>query len=178
MDKRTKNLLVAGAPGIGKSTFIKKLAEELKPINPVGFYTEEIRVNGARKGFQLVSLDGRRRNLAHIDARSRLMVGKYRVNVYGFEKFLARLDLCGASDRPVIIDEIGKMECLSRKFREVVGELLEQDRLVIATIAQEGSGLIENVKLRDDIELFQLQKRNRGDMVGKILRRIKTIRFS
>jgi len=178
MDTGAKNLLITGEPGIGKSTVVRKIIEELKPLKPVGFYTEEIRTKGTRVGFQAISIDGRRRNLAHIDMRSNIVVGKYRVGVYGFEKFLDMLELTGCDGRIVIIDEIGKMECMSRRFREVVCELLEQNRIVVATVAQEGQGLIENVKRRDDITLFEMNRRNREEMVGKVLRRIQQIRFS
>ncbi|MEW5797241.1 MAG: nucleoside-triphosphatase [Candidatus Zixiibacteriota bacterium] len=178
MDTGAKNLLITGEPGIGKSTVIRKLITELRPFKPVGFYTAEIRNNGVRVGFQAISLDGRRRNLAHIDMRSHLMVGKYRVGVYGFEKFLNAIDLTGNDGRIVIIDEIGKMECMSRRFREVVCEILEQDRIVVATIAKEGFGLIDNIRKRDDITLLEMNRRNREEMVGKVLRKIQQLRFS
>ena len=55
-----KNILITGLPGIGKTTLIRRLYEELKDTHPVGFYTGEIRENGVRKGFELISLDGRR----------------------------------------------------------------------------------------------------------------------
>jgi nucleoside-triphosphatase len=178
MEKGTRNLLITGEPGIGKTTLIMKLAGELNALNPVGFYTGEIRVDGTRKGFQLISLDGRRGTLAHVDCRSRLVVGKYRVNVRAFEQFLVTLNLTASDGRPVIIDEIGKMECLSRRFRGIVEALLSQDRIVIATVAQNGTGLIENVKQREDVVLFEMMRRNREEMLGKVLRRIHLLRFS
>jgi nucleoside-triphosphatase len=55
-----KNLLITGLPGVGKTTLIKKLYEGLKDFRPVGFYTEEIREGGERKGFQLISLEGKK----------------------------------------------------------------------------------------------------------------------
>ncbi len=55
-----KNLLVTGLPGVGKTTLIKKLSEALKDFHPVGFYTEEIRERGERKGFELISLEGKK----------------------------------------------------------------------------------------------------------------------
>ena len=51
-----KNLLITGLPGVGKTTLIKKVWEELRHLHPVGFYTAEIREEVLRKGFELVSL--------------------------------------------------------------------------------------------------------------------------
>ena len=178
MEKAAKNLLITGEPGIGKSTLFKKIIPELNALKPVGFYTEEIRNNGTRVGFELVSLDGRRQNLAHVDMRSHFVVGKYRVGVFQLEKFLQRLDLVACDSRLVLVDEIGKMECMSRGFRETVCELLEQDRMLIATIAADGGELIETVKRRDDVTLLEMTRRNREDMVAKVLRWVQQVRFS
>jgi nucleoside-triphosphatase len=178
MEKAAKNLLITGEPGIGKSTLFKKLIPELKTLKPAGFYTDEIRNNGTRVGFQLISVDGRRQNLAHVDMRSSLVVGKYRVSVPHLDDFLQRLDLVSCDSRLVLVDEIGKMECLSRKFREEVCELLEQDRMLIATVALDGGELIDTVKRRNDVILMEMNRRNREDMVGKVLRWVKQVRFS
>ena len=178
METGKRNLLITGEPGIGKTTLIMKLAEELKSLHPVGFYSAEIRVDGVRKGFQLIGLDGRRGTLAHVDCRSYKVVGKYRVNVRAFDEFLEVLNLTAADGRIVIIDEIGKMECMSHLFRDLVEVLLDQDRIVIATVARDGAGMIEQVKQRDDVVLFEIMRRNRSEMVSKVLRRVHQIRFS
>jgi nucleoside-triphosphatase len=52
-------LLITGAPGIGKTTVIRRAAEGLKLEGLRGFYTEEIREDGERRGFRLVSFDGK-----------------------------------------------------------------------------------------------------------------------
>jgi nucleoside-triphosphatase len=59
MRNSPKNILVTGLPGSGKTTLIRKLAEKLRKYDPAGFYTEEIRPHGTRKGFKLTSLDGK-----------------------------------------------------------------------------------------------------------------------
>jgi nucleoside-triphosphatase len=52
------NILLTGSPGCGKTTLLKRLAKELEHFQPVGFYSQEIREEGVRKGFGLTSLDG------------------------------------------------------------------------------------------------------------------------
>jgi len=76
-----KNILITGLPGTGKTTLLRKIAEELKPFHPVGFFTSEIREANTRKGFELRSLNGKKGLLAHVDITSPYRVGKYKVDV-------------------------------------------------------------------------------------------------
>ena len=87
----SKNILITGAPGCGKTTLFKKIAKELGHLQPVGFYTQEIREEGVRKGFGLTSLDGQKGVLAHVDLSSGFRVGRYGVDVAGFEAFIHRI---------------------------------------------------------------------------------------
>jgi nucleoside-triphosphatase len=172
---RKKNILITGQPGIGKTTFIKKLAEELKDLHPSGFYTTEIREAGIRKGFELISLDGSKGILSHVDIKSPCRVSKYGVDVERFETFLDSISLLGPTTSIVIIDEIGKMECFSRKFRSLVRDILGSDKLLVATIALKGSGMIADIKKRDDVKLFQVRIENRGPLVSEILKDIRNL---
>ena len=45
-----------------------------------------------------------------------------------------------------LIDEIGKMECLSTAFVEATRRVLDSGRPLIATVAQRGGGFIDEVK--------------------------------
>ena len=171
--KDIKNILITGVPGIGKTTLIKKLAEELKGHRPVGFYTEEIREGGVRKGFELLSLDRRKGILSHTEIKSPSRVGKYRVDVKRFEDFLGLIPFLNPETSLIIIDEIGKMECLSDKFKGLIKELLDSEKLVIATIALKGGGIIEDIKKRADIRLFEITHYNRESLPSMILREIK-----
>jgi nucleoside-triphosphatase len=168
-----KNILITGLPGVGKTTLVKKFVEELKQFHPVGFYTEEIREKGTRKGFDLISLDGRRGLLSHIDIQSPHRVGKYKVDVKGFGAFLGSIPLLNLSTRLVIIDEIGKMECFSERFKECLTACLNSEKWVLATIALKGGGFIEEVKRRHDIKLFEITQRNRDSLLLDILSEVK-----
>ncbi|MFB3885910.1 MAG: NTPase [Thermodesulfobacteriota bacterium] len=169
------NLLITGLPGVGKTTLIKKLSEELRDLHPVGFYTEEIREEGERKGFELVSLDGRRGLLSHKDIKSPYRVGSYKVDIGGFETFLDSVPLGDPLNRVIIMDEIGKMECFSDRFKNLLKNIFNSETLIIATIALKGSGLIAEIKEREDVKLFELTPHNREALLSEILKEIQGI---
>jgi nucleoside-triphosphatase len=174
MDSR-KNILITGFPGVGKTTLIRKISDALKHLHPVGFYTAEIREGGIRKGFELISLDGRKRLLSHIDIESPYRVSKYGVDVKGFEDFLDSILFSDPATRLIIIDEIGKMECFSYKFTELLQELLDSEQIVIATIALKGRGIIAEVKKRPDIQLFEITQMNRETLLSNILQAVHNV---
>jgi nucleoside-triphosphatase len=162
-------IMITGLPGCGKTTLIQKLAQRLADFRPVGFYTEEIRRGRVRTGFALRSFDGREGVLASVDFPGKQRVGKYGVDVAGFETFLEAIHF----DRPdpglIMIDEIGRMECLSRKFQGMMKEVLDSDRTLIATIALHGGGVIAEIKSRKDVRICTLTVQNRDRMVETIL---------
>jgi len=52
----TRHILLTGRPGVGKTTVIKQLADLLVADHPDGSFTQEIREDGIRKGFELITL--------------------------------------------------------------------------------------------------------------------------
>jgi nucleoside-triphosphatase THEP1 len=58
-----RHLLLTGPSGVGKTTVMTQLAHALTDNHPDGFFTREIRENGIRKGFDLVTLDERHGNM-------------------------------------------------------------------------------------------------------------------
>ena len=130
-----RHILLTGQPGIGKTTIIKQLADSLVAYHPDGFFTQEIREDGIRKGFEVVTLDGRRQLLSHVNIPGPHRVGRYGVDLAGLDPLLETLDLRHSPSRIVIFDEIGKMECLSQRFIEEVKALLDSPKMLIATVA-------------------------------------------
>jgi nucleoside-triphosphatase len=163
------NILITGIPGIGKTTLIKKIERELAHLLPVGFYTEEIREKSIRKGFELISLSGRRELFSHVDIRSPYRVSKYGVDIKRFEDFLGCIPFFAQGTEIVIIDEIGKMECFSKKFEQIVRALLDSEKIFISTVSLKGGGFIAEVKERDDVKLFELSSANRDSLLSEIL---------
>ncbi len=172
---RKKNILLTGHPGSGKTTLLRKISEELKPLHPAGFFTSEIREGRIRKGFELRSLDGKKGVLAHVEIAGPYRVGKYKVDVKGFEAFLESIPLLDPSAGVIFIDEIGKMECLSERFQRLVTRALDSDKVVAATIAMKGGGFIETTKKRADVRLIELSESRRDALVQEIVEEVRNL---
>lgn len=161
-------LLISGVPGIGKTTVVQKVLHSLEDHTVAGFYTKEIRINRIRKGFELVTLDGDKFVMAHIDIDSPCRVSKYGVNVMAIDAAVEKT-LSNERDAEIyIIDEIGKMECFSNIFVQEVSWLLESGKLFVATISLKGNGFISEVKNRDGVELWEITKQNRDAIPAKV----------
>ena len=169
------SLLITGVPGVGKTTLIREIAKSLAYSHPAGFYTREVREGGSRTGFELVSFDGQIRTLAHTGIASRYRVGKYGVDILGFDGFLQSLTVPTGQRCLIIIDEIGKMECFSAVFRDMIIRILEEDCLLVATIAKRGNEFIEGIKKRNGILLCELTRENRDTILPLLLERIRLL---
>ncbi len=163
------NILITGPPGIGKTTLIRSVCSALADQEIAGFYTEEIRRNGERRGFELVGLNGERALLAHVDIRSPFRVGKYGVDMDSLDRFIQTEPFLAPSNDLIVIDEIGKMECFSATFRRVTQRALASETPVVASVAQRGRGFIAEVKERWDVRLFYMGWDNRDHLLPQII---------
>ena len=77
--------------------------------------------------------------------------------------------------RLYLIDEIGKMECLSAPFVAAMKALLDGGQVVIATVGQRGSGFIAQVKRRKNALLWHLTRGNRDDLPKKVLQWLQAL---
>jgi nucleoside-triphosphatase len=165
-------ILITGRPGVGKTTLIKKLSRLLQ--NAGGFYTEEMREDGKRIGFKIITLDGEEGILARTDLPSPYRVGKYYVNLKDLEEIGVRsLERAFQEKDLIIVDEIGKMELLSRKFREVVEKIFDSEKDVVATIKKSSDPFVEKTKNRNDVVIFELNEKNRNSLLNEILSVLK-----
>jgi nucleoside-triphosphatase len=168
MEKR--HLLITGLPGTGKTTLLMELVRRFARFAPAGFYTEEVRKEGMRRGFRLMSLDGREGTLSDVTFEGYHRVGHYGVDVDRFEAFLVSLELVSNPTSLIFIDEIGKMECLSQRFVRLAESLFCSGKTVVATVARQGEGLIREVKLRPDSRLVEVTPANRQALPEELVR--------
>ena len=163
-----RHLLLTGAPGVGKSTVVRKVAEALARDGVAigGFRTGEIRDGGRRVGFRVTTFDGREAVLAHIDLAGPQRVGRYGVDVAALDRIVAG---ALAPDGLHLVDEIGPMECFSPRFKEAVRRLLDSDSTVVATIHRSTSGFVGEVKRRPHVDLWEVTRANRDAMPARVL---------
>ena len=147
---------------------LQTVADALPAGRRAGFVTEEIRVHGERRGFALVTFDGRRAVMADVARAGPPRVGKYGVDVEVVET-VARSALAVRARAIYVIDEIGKMECLAPAFVEATRALLDARVPLVATVGQRGGGFIAAVKRRPDVTLWEVTRANRDAMPARVL---------
>jgi nucleoside-triphosphatase len=161
-------LLLTGPPQCGKTTVARRVVEDF-PGRAAGFYTREVRVAGRRVGFEIVTLDGEIAWLSHVDFPGPRRVGKYGVDL----EALHRVALPNLSPVPgidlIVVDEVGKMECLSPRFVDTMERLWTAAVPLLITVAQKGGGLIARVKTKPGARLITVTPANRDELPGRIL---------
>lgn len=163
-----KNILITGLPGCGKTTLVERMVARLD-VPVAGFITRELRKRGTRVGFSIDALDGRTGVLAHVDCHSAFRVGKYGVRIETVENLAVPALQATRADVLIVIDEIGKMECLSEVFRRTVVDVLGSVNPVLATIVMKGDAFIRKLKSRRDVSLLELNDANRDFMPSLLM---------
>ena len=85
------------------------------------------------------------------------------------DRFAAALGQAPGRSAVYLIDEIGKMECMSEAFVDAVRRLLENRRPLVATVAQRGGEFIDEVKRRRDVELWPVTPTTRDTLPDRIV---------
>jgi len=165
------HLLLTAVPGAGKTTVIRRLAAELDAETVSGFYTEEIRQGSVRRGFRLVPFHGKPVLIADVELPKTHRVGKYGVDVAAIDAAVQAALAAPRGTTLYLVDEIGRMECLSERFIARMRELLAGTLPVIATVAKRGGGFIAEVKRRKNCELWTLTRANRDTLPFEIINR-------
>lgn len=122
-------IAIRGEPGSGKTTICKNLISKIYDLklNVCGFITCEVRDRrGERIGFEIHTLNGRKAIFSSVLIKSNYRVGKYKVDLKTFEELAIpalvefEVGICNL----LIVDEVGKMELLSKNFLSKISKVL------------------------------------------------------
>ena len=162
--------LLSGAPGAGKTTLIRQAIATVKE-RAGGFYTGEIRSQGVRQGFEIITLDGSSAILAHVDIQSPYQVSKYGVDTDNLDKVgVAALRRAIQECEVVVIDEIGKMELFSPAFREAVLEALGSGKKLLGTIMLSPHPWADQIKQDPRVKVLLVSRENHQQVLEELLR--------
>ena len=169
----SNNYLITGPDGSGKTTVVEKVISNLEGegYEAGGIYCPEIREAGSRKGFEIVDIrSGESKILAHVDQEKGPKVSKYRVNVSNVDYMsLGSISQALEDQDFVVVDEIAPMEIYSEEFKKQVQKALDSKKPLLAVIHQRASsGFIGNVKKRDDVKIFEVNRETRDLLPEKL----------
>jgi len=165
--------LLTGRPGTGKTSLIKQVMAEFRG-KAGGFYTEEIRGQGVREGFRLVTLDGEEVILAHVNIHSPYRVAKYGINIDDLERVgVPALQKAVQQYDLVVIDEIGKMELFSAKFREAIVQMIGSRKRILGTIIFNANQWADAIKRQPKVNLITVTRDNYQPVLEELLHWLK-----
>ncbi len=165
--------LLTGRPGTGKTSLIKQVVAQMKG-KAGGFYTEEIRTRWVREGFRLVTLEGEEVILAHVNIHSPYRVSKYGVDIDGLEQVgVPALNKAAQQYDLVVIDEIGRMELFSAKFREVIPQMIDSGKGILGTIMLNPNPWADVIKRQPQVNLITVTRDNYRQVLEELLHWLK-----
>lgn len=162
--------LLTGEPGTGKTTLIREVIAKLR-VKAGGFYTEEIRKGGVRQGFKLITLDGDEAILSHISFSSPYRVSKYGVDIGNLDRVgVAAINRAINEADLIVIDEIGKMELFSPKFKDAVLKAINSSKKVLGTIMLSPNPFADEIKRHPEAKVLTVTRTNREEVLQEIQR--------
>ena len=166
--------LLTGSPGTGKTTVIRRAIGE-SSVRAGGFYTEEIRSSGIRQGFRITTLDGKNATLAHVDSPGPHKVGKYGIDIDNLDKVgTDAIHRAIEESDLIVIDEIGKMELFSRRFKEAVLQAIGGDKKVLGTIMFSPHPFADEIKRHPKVQVTRISRANRDNALQEVISWLKS----
>ncbi|MEM1535191.1 MAG: nucleoside-triphosphatase [Candidatus Pacearchaeota archaeon] len=170
-----KAIFITGLPGCGKTTLIKKLLEESTKAGKkyLAIISEEIRERGKRKGFDFKLIDSGKLITKTILALNKkiaepgkpsIKFGKYFVFPKNVDEIVDKASELIMDKQIIFIDEIGRMEFYSEKFKSFVELVSEMpNKILVASLHR---AFVNEFKTRG--EIFWLSRENFEIVLEKI----------
>jgi nucleoside-triphosphatase len=167
-------LLIAGRPGAGKTTVLSRLSELLRDagVPLTGFLTRELRQRGRRVGFEIETFAGERGLLAHVELPGPPRVGRYGVELDAFEALALPAMKPPGAEQVVLVDELGKMELASKRFREATLALFDHPVPIVASVQTSAHPFTARLKALAEVDTLPVTAANRDRLPGELARRL------
>ena len=162
---------ITGRPGLGKTTVFLRTVDSLRSlgISVGGFVSREVRVGSDRAGFEIVDLNSNKKGwLARVNQRDGPRIGKYTVNTSDLVEIgvgAIRRSTQDEAINVIAVDEIGPMELTSQDFVRAIGDAIESEKIVIATIHyRERNQILSMFDIKSPVITFEVRIENRDSI--------------
>lgn len=162
------NVFVTGQPGVGKTSLVLNAVKKLPQEAVAGFYTLEARnpKTGEKIGLDVETFGGESAPLSRLRRGCGPKVGKYYFALEAFEKTVLPLLTPSKAIKLHVVDEVGRMELQSDRFKEKLMALLASPQVAVfgsLPACRFGHDLpfVEAIKRRPDTAILTLTKSNR-----------------
>ena len=168
------NILITGEIKSGKSTLIDMLLQRIG-LKPLGFRTLPYFEEGKRVGFYMIAADEepfQDKNVqeSHLIGR---IVGYKKIDscVQTFNDYGVKLmQKAVSSDRIILMDELGIIENDAIEFQEMVMKCLDSESIVIASIRDDHSPFLDQVRAHKRAHLYTVDASNKDHLIEEILK--------
>jgi len=163
-----RKIFLTGRPGAGKTTAILNALGMLQ-CEKHGFYTREIREAGRRVGFEIRDLQGNSAVMAHVDLPGDVGVGKYGVDVEAVDRIgVSALLKALEQGRLAVVDEVGKMELASPRFRRTILDVIRSQIPILGTMHGRRDQYTELIREREDTGVWNVTRKNRDEIPARL----------
>ena len=162
--------LIVGDRGVGKSTLIRRVLQELnRPV--FGFETKkEEALEGSLRGCPIYIYDA---GVPHCRTPENL-IGYHRERDFAsitavFDRYAPKLLASVPEDAVVELDEIGFLEAKSEAFCQAVLHLLDGNRPVIAAVKNRDIPFLNQIRKHPKARCFDITAENRDALCEEVL---------
>jgi Predicted nucleotide kinase len=161
-----KNIFITGERGIGKSTLLNKVIKNIDCS--IGGFIQEKVFTDKTTSFNVISLYNLKDsfNIGIYDSEKEVLHSDVSVfNVISEDILLKSL---GNRDL-IILDELGFMEEKAALFKETIFKILNSDTPVLGVLKECDTNFIQQIKMREDVQVIRIDENNRNSMEDKII---------
>lgn len=163
--------LIVGEPGVGKSTLIRRLLEQIDRL-VYGFYTQKEAPDAAGKAHVYIHAPNRPRQCTDGNRVGTCAAGGANGFPEAFNRAAGLLRNIPQGS-VVVMDELGVMESGAVGFCRAVMAVLDGASPVIAAVKPKQTSFLQEVRSHPKARIYPINETNRDELFRTILREIE-----